>query len=116
MKTSELHGAALDWAVAKCLGHTPKVGRNPYGIGVILSHYDGPYSTEWQYGGPVIERESIGLWHRQREHWEATTEWTANKQGIPFEQTGETPLIAAMRCFIASKLGDEVEIPEDIML
>lgn len=28
---------------------------------------------------------------------------------------GPTPLIAAMRCFVASKLGDEVEIPEELV-
>jgi hypothetical protein len=27
---------------------------------------------------------------------------------------GHTPLIAAMRCYVASKLGDEVEIPEGL--
>lgn len=28
---------------------------------------------------------------------------------------GPTPLIAAMRCYVASKLGDEVEIPEELL-
>ena len=28
------------------------------------------------------------------------------------ESFGPTPLIAAMRCYVTSKLGDEVEIPE----
>jgi hypothetical protein len=27
---------------------------------------------------------------------------------------GPTPLIAAMRCYVASKLGDEVELPEEL--
>ena len=29
-------------------------------------------------------------------------------------QFGPTPLIAAMRCYVASKLGDEVEVPEEL--
>jgi hypothetical protein len=29
-------------------------------------------------------------------------------------QYGDTPLIAAMRCYVASKLGDEVEIPKEL--
>jgi len=107
MKTSELQGAVLDWAVAKCEGFKPVVGKNPYGIGVILSHYEGPYSQDWQYGGPIIEREKIGT-------WSGLYGWGANKQGIPHEQSGPTPLIAAMRCYVASKLGDEVEIPEEL--
>ncbi len=28
---------------------------------------------------------------------------------------GPTPLIAAMRCYVASKLGDEVDIPEELL-
>jgi hypothetical protein len=28
---------------------------------------------------------------------------------------GHTPLIAAMRCYVASKLGDEVEIPQELL-
>jgi hypothetical protein len=27
---------------------------------------------------------------------------------------GPTPLIAAMRCYVASKLGDEIDIPEEL--
>ena len=27
----------------------------------------------------------------------------------------ETPLVAAMRCYVASKLGDEVDIPEELL-
>lgn len=30
------------------------------------------------------------------------------------ELIGPTPLIAAMRCYVASKLGDNVEIPEKL--
>jgi hypothetical protein len=44
-----------------------------------------------------------------------SNQWGANKQGIPFECYGKTPLIAAMRCFVASKLGDEVDIPKELL-
>jgi hypothetical protein len=27
---------------------------------------------------------------------------------------GPTPLIAAMRCYVASRLGDEVDVPEEL--
>jgi len=30
------------------------------------------------------------------------------------ELTGPTPLIAATRCYVASKLGDDIEIPEEL--
>lgn len=29
--------------------------------------------------------------------------------------SGPTPLIAAMRCYVASNLGEEVEIPEEVL-
>ena len=43
--------------------------------------------------------------------------WTANWQALWGwkEAFGPTPLIAAMRCFVASKLGDEVEVPNEIV-
>jgi hypothetical protein len=31
-----------------------------------------------------------------------------------YQEHGPTPLIAAMRCFVASKLGDEIEIPKEL--
>ena len=102
MKTSELQGAALDWAVAKCEGIT---------LGVV--YYFQP-STNWAQGGPILEREGINLEHNpSRCHWIASTPAPEHRNGA-VEVTGSTPLIAAMRCYVASKLGDEVEIPEEL--
>jgi hypothetical protein len=92
MKTSELTGAALDWAVAECEQFVEDVFEP---------------SENWADGGPIIERERIRL--DPRGVWVAahdTCEWT--------EYSGPTPLIAAMRCYVASKLGDEIEIPEEL--
>jgi hypothetical protein len=38
--------------------------------------------------------------------------WAAEVEAGEYEHDGQTPLIAAMRCYVASKLGDEIEIPE----
>ena len=77
------------------------------------------YSTDWAQGGPIIEREGISCTHigGPKNIWvgallpnnqvDADWDWRFNK-------TGSTPLIAAMRCYVASKLGDEVEIPEEL--
>lgn len=105
MKTSELQGAALDWAVAKCV---ELVGCDDFDVGFIL---EGGYtpSTNWAQGGPIIEREKINLgwvFCDGREFWTATMYLA--------ESEGSTPLIAAMRCYVASKLGDEIEIPEEL--
>jgi hypothetical protein len=98
MKTSELSGAALDWAVAIC---EHNVGWEPEGEDRDY------YSTDWAQGGPIIEQERISVASIDP-HWQASMPSTIY-QG---EQDGPTPLVAAMRCYVASKLGDEVEIPE----
>ena len=99
MQTSELQGAALDWAVAKCDG---------------LLHDDGTVSDYWQpsglweQGGPIIEREKIDVCV-DNDGWFT---WYAKKGDV--ERGGATPLIAAMRCYVASKLGPEVDVPEEL--
>jgi hypothetical protein len=105
MKTAELTGAALDWAVMTCEGYV-----QPRPIDWILRGFFTP-STDWSQGGPIIEREEISV------NW-ASGQWqahTVNGQD-EYEQIeyGPTPLIAAMRCYVASKLGDEVEIPTEL--
>lgn len=122
IKTSELTGAALDWAVAKCMGldsaYVAKAG------GWVASTHvrvfdpqvqdDCAYepSLDWSQGGPIIEREGINLC-KERDGVHAVIvephghDWT--------EAVGPTPLIAAMRCYVASKLGDEVDVPEELM-
>ena len=110
MKTSELTGAALDWAVAKCEGTVWDASkfleyRNLY-------KYDNAtlwYSSHWAQGGPIIERERIGVHPASL----PCSDWVADTQIIRerTHQYGPTPLIAAMRCYVASKLGDEVEVP-----
>jgi hypothetical protein len=102
MKTSELTGAALDWAVAKCEG---AINGDDLDIGFILEGGYSP-STDWAQGGPIIERERIELEH------DGFIWWARIKADEDY--SGPTPLIAAMRCYVASKLGDEVEIPEEL--
>ena len=64
IKTSELTGAALDWAVAKCEGKDhdceAHAGNVLYGrVASGFIHYKP--STDWAQGGPIIERERIGV-------------------------------------------------------
>ena len=115
MKTSELTGAALDWVVAKCEG----IGLGPRGL--VVYYYEGEPamwrpSTDWAQGGPIIERELIDLRHIRTlptMFWEAYTPAPEHDDGEVCV-AGPTPLIAAMRCYVASKLGDEVDVPEEL--
>ena len=110
LKTSELTGAALDWAVAKCE------------LGEAINEVDDPhfYSTDWALAGPIIEREGIALDCLRTcfviDSWVAASEMVreGDYYSPVIEFTGSTPLIAAMRCYVASVLGDEVEVPNEL--
>ena len=118
MKTSELNVPALDWAVAKAQG--VRVGMF---AGTLRSHACGCVnvfgpeyspSTDWSLGGPIIERERITISQGRDLMASIWTDAYGENGGYKFKQTGPTPLIAAMRCLVTARLGDEVEIPEEL--
>lgn len=119
IKTSELTDAALDWAVTRAhlegeteftyyIDHKRRVVEEKGDVSWVYSP-----STSWAQGGPIIERERINL--ASGSEWEAAYDdfadviWKHVGYG-----SGPTPLIAAMRCYVTSKLGDEVDIPEEL--
>jgi len=74
-------------------------------------------STDWVQGGPIIEQEKIAIMHGSMIEPEYV-EWHAISYGaadMSHTWRGPTPLIAAMRCYVASKLGDTVEIPKELL-
>lgn len=119
VQVNEATPTQLNWLVAKCEGYT----------GVALqartnSEWYAP-TTDWAQGGPIIEREKIGVWWATHtvdaegteygNHWYAEPGMTDENADKSYTcMTGPTPLIAAMRCFVASKLGDEVDVPEEL--
>ena len=122
MKTNELIGPALDWAVAKCEGLVPNVVQEMAGPFIAYSVMNGRSwieyrpSTDWSQGGPIIEREGLYLKARNdAKEWKAgalSMNRPDNKPGPLYN--GPAPLIAAMRCYVASKLGDEIKIPKEL--
>lgn len=143
INTNELAGNALDWAVAKCEGLPIRLDPMGFrkdspasmqagwwvwdgeGQNQVIGHRktrrgqeDGySPSTDWSQGGPIIEYEGITLeWAPRLKEiaWIACT--PAPEQQTGYAQVmGPTPLVAAMRCYVASKLGDEVEVPEELL-
>jgi hypothetical protein len=103
MKTAELTGVALDWAVAEADGVKVLIIEQQ-----IVWPEDYEPSTKWAIGGPIIEREGIELLCES-----LGFRWVAMPQKGP-EWQGPTPLIAAMRCYVASKLGEEVDVPKEL--
>lgn len=113
IKTQNLTGKALDWAVQKVL-----FARQDYTKPWILERHAagdpcGSASTDWSQGGHIIERERIHVWPRIR-----SAEFKAfviRPSGeVQFTAFGPTPLVAAMRCVCLAYLGEEVELPESL--
>lgn len=110
IKTAELTDAALDWAVEQCLPPMAKATTdNP--VDRKYSYTFRP-STDWAQGGPILERERICVEWRGSE-WRAYRALPRRTTGIGFYSS--TPLIAAMRCFVASRLGDEADVPDELI-
>ena len=117
IKTADLIGPALDWAVAKVKGlnpsSDPKSGfAEANGFGCAIKHY----STDWAVGGPLIEREWLDITPWPNESDEGLR-WQCHQYDAPkpYQALGPTPLIAACRYFVASRLGDEVDVPEKLL-
>lgn len=106
IKTSELTGAALDLAVAKCKFVGVPAIKIVCGVLYTTEGDNWQPSTDWAQAGPIIERERINLWNEGYD-------WEASLYGEHIVW-GETPLVAAMRCYVASKLGDEVDVPDEL--
>ena len=122
IKASELTGAALNWAAAKAdnnlhpKGDVRLLDRNVFII--TAGDYENPdlwqrYAPAiyWAQGGPIIESNEIELKSIEDGVWQASNlfddmEW--------HHFVGYSPLEAAMRCHVAHRLGEEVEIPKEL--
>ena len=101
IKTPELTGIALDWAVAKCERDTGSDW---------TAHTGHKFSTDWRFGGPILDRERINIVY---DDFLGQWKTLVLARDMPL-MLGDTPLIAAMRCYVASKLGDGVELPSEL--
>jgi hypothetical protein len=113
IKTRELTGAALDWAVAQI-----ESGAGPDKAEKQWRYFGRTFhpSTDWAQGGPIIERERLQVTTDKSAEWVCSIPYAVEIGGYRkyIFTCGSTPLIAAMRCYVASKLGDEVNIPEEL--
>ena len=117
MRTSELTGAALDWAVAEAEGFFKTKMASITDGKVDVFYFDGyTPSTNWALSGEIIESERICLEDAAGMYWVASLVHEDKEYDgvMRTEMQGATPLIAAMRCYVASKLGNEVQLPEEL--
>lgn len=113
MKVSELTGAELDFYVAKAEGLNTII--DDYGecriwISPCYRHYSP--STDWSQGGQILEQEGISVEQTDKNpaQWMAIKPHaTSNFREDYWYGYGASYLEAAMRCFVASKFGEEVE-------
>jgi Protein of unknown function (DUF2591) len=118
IKVQDLIGIALDWAAT--IIEDPDACQ--YGVAdwrehrrhtVVNGEYVHRYHQSWAQAGPIIEQEEISIRpSNSGDGWTASM-WT-HEAATVFED-GPTPLIAAMRCYVASKLGDEIDIPDELI-
>jgi len=126
----------LDWLVAQCLGDKlfrARLGRpddwdgaayragdtsderwvtrvQVANVGWFADYTFNP-TVNWSQCGPIIETAKIQITPD-----DFAASWTAciTHAGFTCKYSGPTPLIAAMRGYVASKLGNEVEIPDEL--
>lgn len=123
IKISEATPDQLNWLVAKIEGTSVRVVPhicNGVRMGYTLIGF--LYTTDWAHGGPIIEREriTVSALYAQKNppspeydhgEWGAYIPCGVNSEG---SGQGPTPLIAAMRCYVMSKLGEEAQVPEEL--
>lgn len=126
-KVSELIGAELDYWVAKASGKASirerhfggvlQIGKSGLEINTSTGYksiwpWDYSPSTNWAQGGAIMEREGITV----EAIWPVSgnlpiNSWHAERNSVHFH-FGTTPLIAAMRCYVDSVFGYEVDDSE----
>lgn len=131
IKVADATNTQLDWLAAKCEGLNPNTDyhapsqwglfpgwREANGFGYAIKNY----TTDWSQMGRIIEREGIDIsLDRDRvfDPDEKVERWYASKPSdtttdAEWTEYGPTPLIAAARCYVTSKLGEIVEVPEEL--
>lgn len=137
IKVAEATNPQLDWLAAKAQGLTEKKSNNGLckiridsGRVWIANHQNAwrlsdyvlyAPSTDPADGHPIIERE-IDIMERRAGYFYANRfkrcvgRVDTNFKSYPDEEErfayGPTMLIAGLRCLIAAKMGDEVDVPE----
>lgn len=121
IKVSETTNNQIDWLVAKCEGFSYEAyeyTRNKWAKGLHIPDHWKP-SENWSQSGPIIDRMfSEGLRIHNAEHVTGVHNSNliaASLKGSEWFHFGPTLSIAAMRCYIASRMGDNVEVPDNLI-
>ena len=114
IKVAEATERQLDWLAAKCLGEREDETLDPL-TWLYTAKPTGcwDFCTNWVLGGQILERENISVGYQGHLGVPLDSLWYATNR-VDACGFGQKPLIAAIRCYVASKLGDTVEVPEEL--
>ena len=120
VKSYDLTGGALDWAVAKLYLSGSSLFDNP---DFVLEFVDKPNRSKWRYSTQdwtamqAIKKYKISLMHVEADDPYPIDDgpWSANIPGQEYACTGPTPEIAICRCVVAYKLGEDIEVPDELL-
>ncbi len=118
VKSYDLTGGALDWAVATALGHTVIIDGSMW-IVDSAERYEVPvlFSEDAVETVSMLKEYKISLMHVEEDDPYPIDDgpWSANIPGQEYGYTGPTPEIAICRCVVAYKLGEDIEIPDELL-
>ena len=107
IKTCDLIGIELDFVVAQL--EAVDVDEDCYTIDCNYNpHSRYSPSTNWEEAGGIIERENIALTGISFPWFATELGWWGHIKDV--RNVGATPLVAAMRCYVQSKWGKEVNM------
>lgn len=132
VKTADLIGPALDWAVERAIGSDPlAMVEQDYGQSYVrpLTRYVAinlmpggcgdnyeirSPSTDWSQGGPIIEREGIDTRESSMGGWCAGAIIDYGNI-VAYTAYGPTLLVAAMRCYVTRVFGCDIDVPDELL-
>ena len=119
VKSYDLTGGALDWAVAKIV-----LSKNHFTDPTFVNDFiDTPNRRTWCYSTldwfaiAMLKEHKISLMYVEDDDPCPIDDgpWSANIPGQEYGYTGPTPEIAICRCVVAYKLGEDIEIPDELL-
>ena len=125
VKTADLTGHALDWAVAQAEGLEVFLVGPQYNVpwrvfwkkrGQALQ-WDVLYNPheDWALGGPLIEKYAAMVRGFPNQMYETLAIARVRIDGALAWRSGQTPLIALCRAIVSAKLGDTVQVPKELI-
>lgn len=118
VQTQKLKGRQLDWAVAKAIGKNVRINSRKVIQGLNSEEGTEVFSPTMlsRQASRLIEEYKISCLylHKQKKpEWWATTGDPNDEETLG--QMGETQIEASMRALVLNKLGEIVDIPQELI-